>query len=95
MTETEKLLLDALQSLETNRKQTEKLMLSALEITAESDIAGTRKRAFNEAAAAIIRGVASLREHARKLEEIARDRLQQPRRETVQTTRDNNRGYSR
>jgi hypothetical protein len=39
--------------------------------------------------------VASLREHARKLEEIARDRLQQPRRETVQTTRDNNRGYSR
>ena len=31
MTETEKLLLDALQSLETNRKQTEKLMLSALE----------------------------------------------------------------
>ena len=65
------------------------------EITAESDIAGTRKRAFNEAAAAIIRGVASLREHARKLEEIARDRLQQPRRETVQTTRDNNRGYSR
>lgn len=64
-------------------------------ITAESDIAGTRKRAFNEAAAAIIRGVASLREHARKLEEIARDRLQQPRRETVQTTRDNNRGYSR
>ena len=31
MTETEKLLLDALQSLETNRKQTEKLMLNALE----------------------------------------------------------------
>ena len=63
------------------------------EITAESDIAGTRKRAFNEAAAAIIRGVASLREYARKLEEIARDHLQRPRRKA---TKDNDSGgYSR
>ena len=65
-------------------------------ITAESDVVGTRKRAFNEAAAAIIRGVASLREHARKLEEIARDRLQRPRREATQVVKDNDRGgYSR
>ena len=66
---------------------------SLREITAESDIAGTRKRAFNEAAAAIIRGVASLREYARKLEEIARDHLQRPRRKA---TKDNDSGgYSR
>ena len=62
-------------------------------ITAESDVVGTRKRAFNEAAAAIIRGVASLREYARKLEEIARDHLQRPRRKA---TKDNDSGgYSR
>ena len=47
---------------------------------------------FNKAVA-ISRGVASLREYARKLEEIARDHLQRPRRKA---TKDNDSGgYSR